>query len=124
MGARRGNYLGFARDLASDDAAELRAIPRKQRAEVRKALAAPLEVATGGVELAGEHQRVYAGSVRNLGTPVFPAALFRAVLESLGADVLTVRHQGRAVASVLSLYHCGTVYPYRRDGGRAGAARQ
>ena len=33
-----GIYAGFARNLASDDAAELLAIPRKQRAEVRKAL--------------------------------------------------------------------------------------
>jgi len=105
-------YLGFARDLSPDDDAELLAIPRKQRAEVRKALAAPFEVVTGGVELAGEHHRVYAESVRNLGTPVFPAALFRAVLEGLDADVLTVRYHGRAVASVLSLYHRGTVYPY------------
>ena len=32
-------YLGFVRPLAADDAAELAAIPRKQRAEVRKGLA-------------------------------------------------------------------------------------
>ncbi|KAK0331253.1 hypothetical protein LTR94_029661, partial [Friedmanniomyces endolithicus] len=38
------SYLGFARDLAADDDAELLAIPRKQRAEVRKALAGDLTV--------------------------------------------------------------------------------
>jgi hypothetical protein len=45
---------------------------------------------------------------------VFPAALFRAVLEEFGdaADILTVRHDGRAVASVLSLYANNVVYPY------------
>jgi FemAB-related protein (PEP-CTERM system-associated) len=114
-------YVGFARDLAVEDDAELLAIPRKQRAEVRKALANPLEVVTGGVELADEHYRIYAESVRNLGTPVFPRALFRAVLETMDADILTVRHEGRAVASVLSLYHRGTVYPYW--GGGTEAAR-
>jgi hypothetical protein len=39
----------------------------------------------------------------------------------MDADVLTVRHEGRAVASVLSLYFNGTVYPYW--GGGTGAAR-
>lgn len=115
-------YLGFVRPLAGDDEAELAAIPRKQRAEMRKALANELEVVTGGVERADEHYAVYAESVRNLGTPVFPRALFRAVLETMDADVLTVRHQGRAVASVLSLYftassiHIGAAGPRRRAG--------
>jgi FemAB-related protein (PEP-CTERM system-associated) len=114
-------YLGFVRPIAADDEAELLNIPRKQRAEVRKALANDLEVVTGGLALADEHYRIYAESVRNLGTPVFPRALFRAVLETMDADVLTVRHEGRAVASVLSLYFNGTVYPYW--GGGTEAAR-
>jgi len=115
-------YLGFAKPLAADNDAELSAIPRKQRAELRKALANDLEVVTGGLELADEHYRVYAESVRNLGTPVFPRALFREVLKTMDADILTVRHHGRAVASVLSLYFNGTVFPYW--GGGVEAARQ
>jgi FemAB-related protein (PEP-CTERM system-associated) len=114
-----GSYLGFARDLAADDEAELLAIPRKQRAEVRKALTAELTVEVG--RDAETHYAVYAKSVRNLGTPVFPRALFRAVLDTMDADVLTVRHRGAAVASVLSLYWRGTVYPYW--GGGTHAAR-
>lgn len=114
-------YLGFARHLAADDDAELRGIPRKQRAEVRRALGFDLEVVTGGEAMLREHYRVYAESVRNLGTPVFPAALFRAVAGGLDSDVLTVRHQGKAVASVLSLYFRGTVFPYW--GGGTAAAR-
>ena len=117
-------YLGFVRPLAGSEDAELAAIPRKQRAEVRKALAAELHVAIGcsPVRLA-EHHAVYAESVRNLGTPVFPARLFREVAAAFGddADVLTVRHDGVAVASVLSLYLNGTVYPYW--GGGTSAAR-
>lgn len=116
------SYLGFARDLAADDETELKAIPRKQRAEVRRSLGFDLEVVTGtSPAMLAEHYRVYAESVRNLGTPVFPAALFRAVVAMMDADVLTVRHRGRAVASVLSLYHAGTVYPYW--GGGTQAAR-
>jgi FemAB-related protein (PEP-CTERM system-associated) len=116
-------YLGFTRPLAATDDAELLAIPRKQRAEVRRALGFNLEVTTGrDCSALAEHYRVYAESVRNLGTPVFPAALFRAVVETMDADVLTVRHEGRAVASVLSLYANGTVHPYWGGGTEAARA--
>jgi FemAB-related protein (PEP-CTERM system-associated) len=117
-------YLGFVRDLAADDEAELLAIPRKQRAEVRRALGFELTVETGSVEAdRAAHYAVYSESVRNLGTPVFPRALFDAVLDELGdeADILTVRHAGVPIASVLSLYWRGTVMPYW--GGGTAAAR-
>ncbi len=116
-------YLGFARGLAPDDEAELLAIPRKQRAEVRKALGFELKVEIGTAKADRDaHYQVYATSVRNLGTPVFPRALFDAVLDEFAndADILTVRHQGRAIASVLSLYHAGVVMPYW-GGGTADA---
>lgn len=118
-------YIGFVRDLAEDDDAELLAIPRKQRAEVRKALDTELEVHVGhGPDEQAEHYSVYAESVRNLGTPVFPRTLFSEVLREFGqsADVLVVRHEGVAVSSVLSLYWKGTVYPYW--GGGTAAARR
>ena len=112
---RQDSHCNFAADLAVDDEAQLTWIPRKQRAEVRKGLAGDLTIEIG----TGEHDRaahyaVYAESVRNLGTPVFPRSLFNAVLDAFGddADILTVKSEGRAVASVLSLYHKGAVMPY------------
>jgi FemAB-related protein (PEP-CTERM system-associated) len=113
-------YLGFARDLATDDEAELLAIQRKQRAEVRRSLDNGLTI---DFDDRDAHYRVYAESVHNLGTPVFPRALFASILDRFGddADILTVRHEGIAVASVLSLYFRGTVYPYW--GGGTAAAR-
>lgn len=112
-------YLGFVRDLAADDEAELLQIPRKQRAEVRRALGFDLTTDIGDRDA---HYHVYATSVRNLGTPVFPRALFDAVLDAFGddADVLTVRKDGEPLSSVLSLYHRGTVMPYW-GGGTADA---
>jgi FemAB-related protein (PEP-CTERM system-associated) len=93
----------------------LLAIPRKQRAEVRKGLENDLTIETGhSASDLDRHYTVYAESVRNLGTPVFPKALMKQVLHHFGdeVDILTVTHEGRAVASVLSLYHKGTVMPY------------
>ncbi|MBW8753137.1 MAG: FemAB family PEP-CTERM system-associated protein [Sphingomonadales bacterium] len=116
------SHCGFIAPLANDDEAQLAAIPRKQRAEVRKGLANPLEIETGtSARDRDAHYAVYAESVRNLGTPVFPRALFEAVLDAFGADadILTVRHEGEAVASVLSFYHRGAVMPYWGGGTRA-----
>ena len=118
-------YLGFSRDLAKDDEAELLAIPRKQRADVRKSLDADLDIAIGSTpqDLA-MHYAVFSESVRNLGTPVFPAKLFRAVATELGehADVVTVSKDGKPHASVFSLYLNGTVYPFWGGGTREARA--
>lgn len=108
-------YAGFESELAADDEAQLLAIPRKQRAEVRKGLDKNLVVETGnGQRDLDWHYRVYAESVRNLGTPVFPRALMAETLNAFGedADILTVLSDGKPVASVLSLYFNGAVMPY------------
>ena len=120
------SHLGFVRPIAADDEAELLSVPRKHRAELRKALANPaLTVETGrGDALIRAHYGVYAQSVHNLGTPVFPARLFRAVLARFGhdADILLVREGDRPVSAVLSLYHRGHVMPYW-GGGISDARR-
>lgn len=119
-----GKHAGFVAVLADSDEAQLLAIPRKQRAEVRKSLELDLSVSVGSTEAdRAAHYAVYAESVRNLGTPVFPRSLFDAVLDHFGpnADILTVRHAGVPVASVLSLYHGDAVMPYW--GGGTFAAR-
>lgn len=118
------SHAGFVTALADDDDAQLLAIPRKQRAEVRRGLGNGLEVCVGrGPAERDWHYAVYAESVRNLGTPVFPRALFEAVMDGFGddADILTVLSDARPVASVLSLYHGGAVMPYW--GGGTWAAR-
>ena len=118
------SHAGFVAPLAADDDAQLTAIPRKQRAEVRKGLANAMTVRVGrDAADRAMHYAVYAESVRNLGTPVFPRALFDAVLDAFGADadILTVLADDEPVASVLSLYHRGAVMPYW--GGGVFAAR-
>lgn len=109
---KRDAHANFARTLMADSDAELLAIPRKQRAEIRKGLEGGMTVVTG--RDLDPHYAIYAESVRNLGTPVFPKSLMQSVLDAFGtdADILTVLHEGRAVASVLSLYHNGAVMPY------------
>lgn len=117
-------HCGFERPLAADDEAELVAIPRKARAEVRKGLGFAHRITIGcdRRDLAA-HYACYSQSVRNLGTPVFPASLFRAMLEAFPgtSDILTVWDGERPLASVLSFYHAGAVMPFW--GGGVFAAR-
>ena len=120
------SHLGFGRAIAADDEAELLAVPRKHRAELRKALANDaLRVEIGREARHRQaHYRVYSESVRNLGTPVFPARLFREVLAAFGedADILVVYEGERPVSAVLTLYHQGRVMPFW--GGGVAAARR
>ncbi len=108
-------HCGFVAELAADDEAQLKWITRRQRAEVRKGLAIDFAIETGCSDRdRAAHYAIFAESVRNLGTPVFPRSLFDAVLDAFGedADILTVRHEGKPVASALSLYHRGAVMPF------------
>jgi len=67
---------------------------------------------------------VYAESVRNLGTPVFPKRYFRKLKETFGdrCEILVVEHRGEPVAGVMSFYFRDEVLPYY-GGGRAVARR-
>ena len=117
------SHCNFEIELAGDEEAQLLAIPRKQRAEVRKGLKNDLHIAIGKTDADRRaHYYVYSASVRNLGTPVFPRALFNAMLDRLDADILTVRHRNEPVASVLSFYHDGAVMPYWGGGTHAARA--
>jgi len=119
--ADTGTYAQFRKPLADDPEQILPSVPRKRRAEVRKAIAAGL---TSRCERDVEHFfPVYAESVRNLGTPVFAKSYFRNLLQVFGddCDVLTVFDGDRPVSSVLSFYFRDTVLPYY--GGGTAAAR-
>ncbi|MCC6201472.1 MAG: FemAB family PEP-CTERM system-associated protein [Gammaproteobacteria bacterium] len=114
---RKDLYATFRKPLAADDDANLNAIPRKQRAMVRKGIGNDLSSVTE--RTIDQFFPIYASSVRDLGTPVFPRRYFRALLEAFGddCDVLTVRDRdGQPIASVLSFYFRDEVLPYYAGG--------
>lgn len=114
-------YVTFRKEIDPDPEVNLKAIPRKQRAMVRKGIKANLvgEEDTGWERL----YRVYSESVRNLGTPVFPAKLFRILREVFADDcrVLMITHEGQDIAGVMSFYFRDEVLPYY--GGSISLAR-
>jgi FemAB-related protein (PEP-CTERM system-associated) len=109
-----GTYSNFDRSLPATEAELLASIPRRQRAEVRRALGSPLETSAGtDARHRDAHFRVYAESVRNLGTPVFPRSLYAAALDEFGADadIVVVWKDGRPLAALLNFYFRGICHP-------------
>lgn len=110
-------YVTFERNIAPREEENLKQIPRKQRAVVRKAIDAGLES-----EIDGSVDRfypLYAETVHRLGTPVFSKSYFRNLMDEFGADcdVLTVSDKGRPVSSVLNFYFRDRVMPYYAGAG-------
>ncbi len=110
---RQDLYASFRKRLLPEVDANLLAIPRKQRAMVRKgiknALTSELDP---GVE---RFFALYADNVHRHGTPPLAKHYFEALRRTFGSDaeVLTVLDaQGKPVSSVLSFYFKDEVLPY------------
>lgn len=114
-------YVLFRRDLSPNVEDNLKAIPRKQRAMVRKGIDAGL--VSREEDSLGNFFRIYATSVRNLGTPVFPRRYFARLHSAFREQcrVTTVFAGDTPVSSVLSFVYKNTVMPYY--GGGLPAAR-
>ena len=108
---RQQLYAGFRRQLLPAAEGNLLAIPRKQRAMVRKGIRNGLRS-----EVDGDVDRffaLYADNVHRHGTPPLPKRYFEALCTTLGAEVLTVLDaRGKALSSVLSFYFRDEVLPY------------
>ena len=114
-------YVTFRKPIEADHDRNMKAIPRKQRAMVRKAIQNGLtSIANRDV---GTLHQIYAESVRNLGTPVFSRRYFRILMDSFAdaADIVTVLDQQTPIAAVMNFYFRDEVLPYY--GGGSAAAR-
>jgi FemAB-related protein (PEP-CTERM system-associated) len=99
-----------------DDSINMKAIPRKQRAMVRKGIQNRL-LSVCNRDVTALH-RVYSESVRNLGTPVFSRRYFSVLLEAFAdcSDIVTVMDGERPIASALNFYFRDEVTPYYAGG--------
>jgi FemAB-related protein (PEP-CTERM system-associated) len=114
-------YVTFRKPIDPDHERNLAAIPRKQRAMVRKGIAAQL-VARSGRDV-GVLYDLYSESLRNLGTPVFSKRVFEALLKAFPdeVDVVVVSHGAEALSAVMNFYFRDEVLPYY--GGGVAQAR-
>ena len=106
-------YVSFRKEIFPDSEANMLAIPRKQRAMVRKGIKNGL-VADIDVDVE-RFFSLYADNVHRHGTPAMPKRYFQALMSEFGKDceILTVRSgEGRELSSVLTFYFRDEVLPY------------
>jgi FemAB-related protein (PEP-CTERM system-associated) len=115
-------YVSFRKAIDPDHEKNLKAIPRKQRAMVRKGISLGLEATHGGT--VDDFYRIYAESVRNLGTPVLARKYYQRLKQTFGeaCEITVVSHQGQPVAAVMSFYFRDEVHPYY--GGSVARGRE
>ncbi len=106
-------YVTFRKRLFDDVEDNMRAIPRKQRAMVRKGIRNSL---TSAVDHdSARFFELYADNVHRHGTPALPRRYFDTLREVFGeaCEILTVTgHDGSPLSSVLSFYFRDEVLPY------------
>ncbi len=106
-------YVTFRKEIFPTEEANMLAIPRKQRAMVRKGVKNQLVA-----EIDNDVSRffeLYADNVHRHGTPAMPRRYFKALKDEFGEDceILTVSGpDGRLLSSVLSFYFRDEVLPY------------
>ncbi|PQA89009.1 FemAB family XrtA/PEP-CTERM system-associated protein [Hyphococcus luteus] len=113
---KTGLHASFEAPLIADEQEALAAIPRKRRAEIRKAVKTAQKGALsirhdGGADL---FYRLYAQSLHRLGTPVFPKRFLDALLAEFPqeTEISVVEDKGKPVAALLSFYFKDAVLPY------------
>lgn len=106
-------YVTFRKSILPKEEDNMLAIPRKQRAMVRKGIKNGL---TSHIDPSVDRFfALYADNVHRHGTPAMPKRYFQTLLKTFGADaeVLTVcSAEGRPLSSVLSFYFRDEVLPY------------
>ena len=106
-------FVTFRKPIQPNVEANLQAIPRKQRAMVRKGIQRGLR---GEIDAnVDRFFELYADNAHRHGTPPFPKKYFVALQQTFGdaCEVLTVvSAQGRPVSGVVSFYFRDEVLPY------------
>lgn len=110
--AKTDVYATFRREILSDEAAALKAVPSKRRYDLKKSFKNGLSVEVDAP--IDDFYRIYAESLRNLGTPVFPKRFFINLKREFGdaVEVAVVHGPDGAVAAATSLYFKDEVTPY------------
>jgi FemAB-related protein (PEP-CTERM system-associated) len=106
-------YVTFRKEILPAEDANMQAIPRKQRAMVRKGI--KNELVSHIDPTVDRFFALFADNVHRHGTPAMPKKYFQALQKEFGNDceVLTVTTKdGKPLSSVLSFYFRDEVLPY------------
>ncbi|MDY0131709.1 MAG: FemAB family PEP-CTERM system-associated protein [Desulforegulaceae bacterium] len=119
-------YYTFKKEISFDHDKNLKEIPRKSRAMVRKALKSGLK-SENGHHLIDDFYKILSLNYHRLGTPVFPKRFFKNFLEEFkeNSGILTVKTEKNELAAAVLYftynnqmipYYAGSDFTYRSYG--------
>jgi len=117
-------YCTFVRDLPQDPAEVLARMPKKARAEARKARERHALELSSGHWYVDDLERMFLANKHELGSPGLPSAHFRAILEQFDRSVSVhlVRQGERPLSAVMCFAYGDTLIAYYA-GTQPGADR-
>lgn len=114
---KSSKYVTFRKRLDPDPEQNLLAIPRKQRAMIRKGIKAGLK-AEFDADI-GQFYEALLACKRNLGTPFFSRKYFRAIRDEFGdnVEITSIVKDRQVICSVMSFRFRNEILPYYGGGG-------
>jgi FemAB-related protein (PEP-CTERM system-associated) len=118
-------HATFIKDLPAEPDAVLSGMPKKARAEARKARERHGLVHRVGEEHLQAFARLFHANKHALGSPSLPIDFFRALLDECAGNISVhvIEHEGSAVAAVMAFHHGGDFLAYY-SGSVPGADRE
>lgn len=106
-------YVTFIKEMSADHDENIKMIPRKQRAMVRKGISSGLTFHCS-TDYLDDFYEIFAQNVQRMGTPVYGKKWFSTLLEVLGENVElhVVKFKEKVISGVLSFYYKDSVLPY------------
>ena len=105
-------FYAFRRPILETEEANLKAIPKRQRADVRKALALGLTASTNrDLNL---FYTLYADSMHRMGTPAYPKKYMQSLLTAFGerVEIIVAHNDAEPVCAMLCFHFNNQTLPY------------
>ena len=105
--AERLDKVSMILPLPDSEAALLKQLGSKLRSQIRRAEREPIEIVWGGAERLRDFYPIFAATMHELGTPVYPRRFFQIAYDALHdvASILIVRLRGEAQAGAILVRH-------------------
>ena len=109
--AERLDKVSMVLELPDSEQALGKMLGSKLRSQIKRAERETPEVVWGGLELVQDFYEVFASSMHQLGTPVYPRRFFEVVCRALTHEskILVVRKNGAVAAAALVVRHGSSV---------------
>lgn len=123
---KTGQSADFRIALLEDEDAAFKLIPRRRRADIRKAMAI---ADSGRMSIRYDNDidtfyAIYADAMRRLGTPVFPKRFLQTLIKNFAAEteIAVVDCDDEPVTALLSFFHGKATLPYYAGVGQKATA--